>query len=100
MSHRDEKHSRPLDAIEFAPLDASGARRKFRISPVYLGLSALLAIAVLVFYFLLAARAVIFNIDPSLATVSVNGLSFHIGGNFLLLRGEHQISAEAGGAEP
>jgi formylglycine-generating enzyme required for sulfatase activity len=40
---------------------------------------------------------VIFNIDPGQATVSVSGLSFHIGDNFLLLSGQHQVNAEAEG---
>ena len=93
----DEKQSRPLAAIEFTPLDAAGARRKIRVSPVYLGLGVVLAFAVLVFAYLLAARAVIFNLDPGHATISVSGLSFHIGGNFLLLPGQHQVSVEADG---
>ena len=93
----DEKQSRPLAAIEFTPLDAAGARRKIRVSPVYLGLGVVLAFAVLVFAYLLAARAVIFNLDPGHATINVSGLSFHIGGNFLLLPGQHQVSVEADG---
>jgi formylglycine-generating enzyme required for sulfatase activity len=93
----DENQSRPLAAIEFTPLDAAGARRKIRISPIYLGLGTVLAFTVLVFAYLLAARAVIFSIDPGHATITVSGLSFHIGDNFLLLPGQHQVSGEADG---
>ena len=92
-----EKQSRPLAATEFTPLDAAGARRKIRVSPVYLSLGVVLAFAVLVFAYLLTARAVIFNLDPGHATIGVSGLSFHIGGNFLLLPGQHQVSVEADG---
>jgi formylglycine-generating enzyme required for sulfatase activity len=99
MDHRmaDEKKPRPLAAIEFTPLDAAGAQRKIRISFVYLGLAVVLAFTVLVFAYLLAARAVIFNIDPGHATIGVGGLSFHIGDNFLLLQGSHRVSVEADG---
>jgi formylglycine-generating enzyme required for sulfatase activity len=92
-----EHRSRPLTAIEFTPLDASGTRRKIRISPLYLGLGIVASLAVLVFVYLLAARAVIFKLDPGHASISVSGLSFNIGNNFLLLPGQHQVSAEADG---
>jgi formylglycine-generating enzyme required for sulfatase activity len=92
----DEK-PRPLAAIEFTPLDAAGARRRFRVSPLYLGLGAALALAVLCLAYLLAARAVIFNLDPDHADIDVGGLSFHIGGNFLLLPGQHRVKAQADG---
>lgn len=93
----EEKRSRPLAAIEFTPLDESGARRTFRLSPAYLGLGVVLAFAAVVFTYLFAARAVIFLLDPEHAEISVSGLSFHIGDNFLLLPGQHEVSAEAEG---
>jgi len=93
----NDKQSRPLTAIEFMPLDTAVERRRIRISPVYLGLGTVLAFTILVFIYLLAARAVIFSLDPGDATISVSGLSFHIGDNFLLLPGKHQLSAEAEG---
>jgi formylglycine-generating enzyme required for sulfatase activity len=93
----DEKQAQPLAAVEFTPLDSTGARRKIRISTVYLGLAIVLAVAVLVFVYLIAARAVIFNLEPKHATISVSGLSFNIGGNFLLLPGPRQVSAQAEG---
>jgi formylglycine-generating enzyme required for sulfatase activity len=93
----DQNQSTPLSATEFTPLEAAGARRRLRISPVYLGLGAVLVLALLVFAYLLTARAVIFRLDPVDATLSVRGLSFHIGGNFLLLPGRHEVSATAEG---
>jgi formylglycine-generating enzyme required for sulfatase activity len=93
----DEKTPRPLEATEFRPLDAAGARRRIRVSPLYLGLGAVLTVAVLVFAYLLVARAVIFRLDPGQAAISVSGLSFHIGDNFLLLPGTHRVNAQADG---
>ena len=90
----------PLSATEFKPLEASGTRRRFRVSPLYLGLGVVLLVAVAVFAYLLAARAVIFRLDPVTASVDVSGLSFHIGDNFLLLPGTHPVRAEADGYFP
>lgn len=96
----DETKPRPLAATEFTPLGSGGARREFRVPAFYLGLGVALVLAGLVFAFLFAARAVIFRLDPEHATVSVSRLSFHIGNNFLLLPGQHDVSAEADGYYP
>ena len=93
----DEGKKRPLAATAFTPLDENSERRGFRISPLYLGLGVLVAIAAGVFTYLLVARAVVFSIEPAEATLSVSGLSFHIGNNFLLLPGQHGVQAEAAG---
>jgi len=93
----ETKESRPLTAVEFTPLDGAVESRTFRISPVYLGLGFILTLAILCFAFLLAARAVIFRLDPVGASVTVSGLSFHIGDNYLLLPGKHLLSAKADG---
>ncbi len=93
----EEKPSRPLSAIEFKPLDGGPVQRELGISPVYLGLGVVLTLAALSFAFLLAARAVIFHLDPGDASVAVSGLSFRIGDNYLLLPGMHPVSAEADG---
>ena len=81
----EEKQSRPLSAIEFKPLDDGPVQREIGISPVYLGLGVVLTLAALSFAFLLAARAVIFHIDPGDASVTVSGLSFRIGDNEVTL---------------
>ena len=93
----EERDSRPLSPIEFTPLDAVDTRRSFRVSPLYLGMGLVLALAALCFVYLVVARAVIFQIDPGHATIAVSGLAFHIGDNFLLLPGTHRVSAEAEG---
>ena len=95
-----ERQPRPLAPTEFTPLDAAASRRRFRISPVYLGLGIVVALAALSLGYLLAARAVIFDLEPVDAALHVSGISFHIGDNFLLLPGSHQVTAEADGYHP
>ena len=54
----------------------------------------------MILVFLFAARAIILRLDPATAVVDISGLTFHIGDNYLLLRGEHQLNAEAPGYYP
>jgi formylglycine-generating enzyme required for sulfatase activity len=96
----NQRQSRPLTPAEFKPLDSAVARRRFRVSPLYLGLGVIASFAVLVFLYLIAARAVIFNLDPAEAALDIGGLSFHIGDNYLLLPGSHEVSAQADGYHP
>lgn len=96
----DDKRPRPLAVADFTPLDDAGAGRRFRISPVYLGLTITLGLAALALTYLLAARAVIFRVEPIDARLTVSGISFNIGDNFLLLRGRHEVLAEAQGYHP
>jgi formylglycine-generating enzyme required for sulfatase activity len=93
----ERKPPRPLAPTEFTPLDAGGARRSIRVPPVYVALAVVLVVTASVFAYLFAARAVIFHLDPAEAILDIGGLSFHIGDNFLLLPGQHEVSAEAEG---
>ena len=92
--------ARPLAATEFVPLDARGHRSQSRLSYAWIGLGVLAVAGAAVLLYLFAARAVIFRIDPVDAELTVRGLSFHIGGNFLLLPGTHTVLAEAEGYRP
>lgn len=96
----DDKQPRPLTAVQFEPLDAAASRRRFRVSPVYVGLGLAVALAALSLTYLLTARAVIFRLEPVDARLDVSGLSFNIGDNFLLLPGRHEVIAEADGYHP
>lgn len=60
-------------------------------------LGALVLAAAVILGFLFTARAVIFLPDPQHAEISVAGLSFNIGNNFMLLPGKHRVSARADG---
>ncbi|MDX1380815.1 MAG: PEGA domain-containing protein, partial [Xanthomonadales bacterium] len=90
----------PLSAVEFTPLDERGTRRRFRLSPLWLGIGVVVTFAALVLAYLLFARAVIFRLDPVEATIEISGLAFSIGDNFLLLPGRHPVRATATGYHP
>lgn len=90
----------PLSSVEFIPLDEAGASRHWRVSPLWLGIATVLTLAALVLVYLLLARAVIFRIDPTDASLEVSGLAFHIGHNYLLLPGHHELRATAEGYHP
>jgi formylglycine-generating enzyme required for sulfatase activity len=95
-----EQQRRPLAPAEFTPLDAAASRRRFRVSPVYVGLGIVATFAAISLAYLLVARAVIFDLAPVDAALDVSGISFNIGDNFLLLPGRHQVVAEADGYHP
>lgn len=90
----------PLSATEFTPLDIESHRRSLPVKPGYLVLAIIALIAIAIMTFLFVARAVIFHLDPADAKIDVSGLSFHIGDNFLLLSGEHYLTAKAEGYYP
>jgi len=95
-----ENRNSPLTATEFKPLDASGNRQRKAISPGYFVLAAALAFTSLILVYLFFARAVIFHTEPENAEIDISGLSFHMGDNFLLLSGEHMLTARAEGYVP
>jgi len=99
MASKD-KANHPLTATEFTPLDASGHRQKKRISPGYVVLAAVVTVTASILIYLFNARAVIFRTEPGAAEISISGLVFHIGDNFLLLKGEHTVRATADGYVP
>ena len=41
----DEKRSKPLATTEFTPLGSAGARRRFRVSPIYISLGVVATLA-------------------------------------------------------
>ena len=96
----DKNNTPPLTATDFTPLQSKAQKRSTRPSGALLFTTAFTLVAVLILVFLFAARALILRLDPATAVVDISGLTFHIGDNYLLLRGEHQLSAEAPGYYP
>ena len=86
-----------LSATEFSPLESPHGRKKLVVSPGLLILGFISVFASFVLIYLFVARAVIFIPDPVTAEIEVGGISFNIGNNFLLLRGERKVSADASG---
>jgi formylglycine-generating enzyme required for sulfatase activity len=89
-----------LTATEFKPLDGPGGTRTSAFSLARMILAVVVLVAAAVLLYLFAARAVIFLPDPVNAELEVSGISFNIGDNFLLLRGDHTVKARAEGYLP
>jgi len=90
----------PLLATDFTPMDGSGAKRRLPISLGMLSLALLAGISVIIMTYLFIARAVIFQTEPPAADIEISGLSFNIGDNYLLLKGEYDITATTPGYYP
>ncbi|MCS5582312.1 MAG: PEGA domain-containing protein, partial [Pseudomonadales bacterium] len=96
----DKNNAPSLTATDFTPLKSKAKQRGTRPSGALLFTTAFTLIALVILIFLFAARAIILRLDPATAVVDISGLTFHIGDNYLLLRGEHQLNAEAPGYYP
>lgn len=96
----EQDNSSPLKATSFTPLESQAQKRRTRPSGALLFTTGFTLIALIVLVFLFAARAIILRLDPAHAVVDISGLTFNIGDNYLLLRGEHQLEAEAPGYYP
>ena len=94
------KNSAPLSATDFTPLEEKSTTSRRGPSPVILLTTAFTLFAIAVMLFLFAARAVIFRLDPNSATVDLDGLAFHIGDNYLLLKGRAPSSRAGPGLLP
>lgn len=90
----------PLLATDFTPLDGNDAKRGLPLSPGMLTLAVLAGVGIIIMAYLFMARAVIFQTEPSTAEIEISGLSFNIGDNYLLLRGDYDITANATGYYP
>ncbi|BFM08089.1 PEGA domain-containing protein [Halioxenophilus aromaticivorans] len=85
---------RRITAIGFTPTLASEASKGPKIQPLYIGVGVLLAVALAIVWFLVAARSVIVTATPVNAAISIEGgMSFRIGGNYLMLPGDYTLIA-------
>ena len=95
-----ENNNQPLSATDFTPLGSADSKRKLPLSPQAIILLALTICAMLIMLYLVTARAVIFQTQPNNADISIDGLSFNLGDNYLLLSGDYEITANASGYYP
>ncbi|HIG67434.1 MAG TPA: PEGA domain-containing protein [Porticoccaceae bacterium] len=97
----DEDHkNKPITSVEFSPIEAGLVQKS---GPISLGmkiLTGLMTVAIIIMVYLYSAKAVIFNIDPMGANIEIKGLSFHIGDNYLLLKGDYPVTATYPGYYP
>jgi len=95
-----DDQKQPILAAEFKPLTGAGSKRSLPISSGMLSLIVLAGVGIIIMMYLFVARAVVFQTVPPETQISVSGLSFNIGDNYLLLSGDYDITATADGYYP
>jgi formylglycine-generating enzyme required for sulfatase activity len=95
-----DDQKQPILAAEFKPLTGAGSKRSLPISSGMLSLIVLAGVGIIIMAYLFVARAVVFQTVPTETQISVSGLSFNIGDNYLLLSGDYDITATADGYYP
>lgn len=95
-----DNNNQPLSATDFTPLGSADSKRKLPLSPQAMILLVLSLCAIIIMLYLMMARAVIFQSDPATTDIAIDGLSFNLGDNYLLLSGDYQVSASAPGYYP
>jgi formylglycine-generating enzyme required for sulfatase activity len=95
-----DDQKQPILAAEFKPLTGAGSKRSLPISSGMLSLIVLAGFGIIIMAYLFVARAVVFQTVPPETQISVSGLSFNIGDNYLLLSGDYDITATADGYYP
>lgn len=87
-----------ISPIDFTPVGAGKKSREPRLRPVPILVTTLLCMGAGLLWFLLTARSVELKPSPPTATIKVSGgLSFHIGGRYLLRPGSFQLQVSAPG---
>ncbi|OUS04924.1 hypothetical protein A9Q90_06965 [Gammaproteobacteria bacterium 54_18_T64] len=87
-----------IQPIDFSPIEHSQKKRLPPLRPLPIVLVALLCSAMALLWFLLTARSVELKPTPENATVTVSGgLSFHLGGHYLMRPGNFRLRLEAPG---
>ncbi|MCX2982648.1 PEGA domain-containing protein [Halieaceae bacterium IMCC14734] len=85
----------------FTPMGADPQHQKRLISPLQLGLIAVLFLFAIAFWFLFSARSVLFSVIPADADINIDGgLQLKLGERYLLRSGDFTISLTAPGYYP
>ena len=91
-------NSPTISPIDFTPVGGTKKSRGPQLRPVQALITALLCIAAGLLWFLLTARSVELKPSPPTATIKVSGgLSFHIGGRYLMRPGAFELQLTAPG---
>jgi len=99
MAAQDNKN-KPITSVEFSPMEAGLIQKSGPLSLGMIILTGLVAAAIVIMGYLYSAKAVIFNVNPINADIEIKGLSFHIGDNYLLLKGDYVTTATHPGYYP
>ncbi|MEZ0122723.1 MAG: SUMF1/EgtB/PvdO family nonheme iron enzyme [Candidatus Reddybacter sp.] len=91
-------NSSTISPIDFTPVGGTKKNRRPQPHPAPTLIAAFLCIAAGLLWFLLTARSVELKPSPPTATIKVSdGLSFHIGGRYLMRPGAFQLQLSAPG---
>lgn len=99
MAAQDNKN-KPIRSVDFSPIEAGLIQKSGPLSLGMIILTGLVAAAIVIMGYLYSAKAVIFNVNPINADIEIKGLSFHIGDNYLLLKGDYATTATHPGYYP
>ena len=96
------KKTRELEAVRFEPAAVpTAATRSFRLKPVTVATSAVIAVIAYILFFLLTAKSV--EIDVRATTngdISISGLAVPFGGRILIRPGDYDLEVMAEGYVP
>ena len=85
---------------EFQSPDQLPPEQKWRLKPIHVALALVVALAGFVLYFVLAAKAVLFDVNAEGAEIQIfGGLSLPFGESTLLLNGDYEVEIQAEGYE-
>ena len=87
-------------ATEFQPINTPITRQSRKISSRALVLISLTSLTIIIIGVLMVSRSVVFITSPNNAEISIDGLSFNIGNNFLLMNTTYTVNAASDGYYP
>jgi formylglycine-generating enzyme required for sulfatase activity len=88
----------PLEAVDFVPVTQQKRGLAVNLSPSRLALGAGLVVFALALFFILRARSIYFDLQPSEGTLSIDGgFALKIGPRYLMLPGDVTVNASAAG---
>lgn len=98
---QDNNQASPIKPSEFTPLQGLHSRSKKNIRPIHFAIGLPLIFLAAIAGFLFASKSVLIIAEPIDTKISVIGrFAFQVGGNYLLLSGEHEASLQAPGYYP
>ena len=89
-----------ISATEFQPINTPITRQSRKISSRALVLISLTSLTIIIIGVLMVSRSVVFITSPNNAEISIDGLSFNIGNNFLLMNTTYTVNATSDGYYP
>ncbi len=91
----------PIKPSEFVPLKGLHTRSKKTIRPIHFAIGIPMIFLAAIASFLFISKSVLITTEPLASNINVNGpLAFKVGGNYLLLSGEHEVSIQTEGYYP